>query len=103
MHASVQIGKVRLQFYSVRLPCHAIHSRGSLRDKMHESIPEQAHWLGAVVRGYFAYHAVPSNFEARSVSLLCHLGVDADTTTPQPTYSHDLGEDAARDVAPTVP
>jgi RNA-directed DNA polymerase len=36
----------------------------SLRQKMHESIPEQGQWLGAVVRGYFAYHAVPSNFQA---------------------------------------
>jgi hypothetical protein len=25
------------------------------------AIPEQGHWLGQVVRGYFAYHAVPTN------------------------------------------
>ena len=28
---------------------------------MHEPIPEQGRWLGQVVRGYFAYHAVPTN------------------------------------------
>ena len=29
--------------------------------RMHEPIPEQGRWLGQVVRGYFAYHAVPTN------------------------------------------
>ena len=28
---------------------------------MHEPIPEQGRWLAQVVRGYFAYHAVPTN------------------------------------------
>jgi hypothetical protein len=28
---------------------------------MHEPIPEQGRWLGQVVRGYFAYHAVRTN------------------------------------------
>ena len=28
---------------------------------MHYSIPEQGKWLGQVVRGYFNYHAVPTN------------------------------------------
>jgi RNA-directed DNA polymerase len=32
-----------------------------LRRRMHEPIPEQGRWLGQVVRGYFAYHAVPTN------------------------------------------
>jgi RNA-directed DNA polymerase len=32
-----------------------------LRKCMHQSIPEQGRWLGQVVRGYFAYHAVPTN------------------------------------------
>lgn len=35
-----------------------------LRRKMHASIPEQGRWLGQVVRGYFAYHAVPTNADA---------------------------------------
>jgi group II intron reverse transcriptase/maturase len=32
-----------------------------LRQRMHESIPQQGKWLAQVVRGYFAYHAVPTN------------------------------------------
>jgi hypothetical protein len=32
----------------------------ALRKHMHQPIPEQGHWLGQVVRGYFAYHAVPT-------------------------------------------
>jgi hypothetical protein len=36
----------------------------ALRKRMHEPIPVQGHWLRQVVRGYFAYHAVPSNSRA---------------------------------------
>ena len=35
-----------------------------LRRRMHEPIPVQGKWLGQVVRGYFAYHAVPTNSRA---------------------------------------
>ena len=35
--------------------------KDTLRRKMHLPIPEQGTWLGQVVTGYFAYHAVPSN------------------------------------------
>ena len=34
--------------------------------RMHQAIPEQGRWLAQVVRGYFAYHAVPTNFTALS-------------------------------------
>lgn len=34
-----------------------------LRRRMHEPIPVQGKWLAQVVRGYFAYHAVPTNIE----------------------------------------
>jgi RNA-directed DNA polymerase len=34
--------------------------------RMHQSIPEQGSWLAQVIRGYFAYHAVPTNFAALS-------------------------------------
>jgi RNA-directed DNA polymerase len=33
----------------------------ALRQRMHDSIPEQGTWLAQVVRGYFNYHAVPTN------------------------------------------
>jgi RNA-directed DNA polymerase len=35
-----------------------------MRQRMHEPIPEQGKWLAQVVRGYFAYHAVPTNSAA---------------------------------------
>jgi RNA-directed DNA polymerase len=31
---------------------------------MHQPIPEQGRWLRQVVTGFFAYHAVPTNFRA---------------------------------------
>src|SRR5215831_15910066 len=37
-----------------------------LRRRMHQWIPEQGRWLAQVIRGYFAYHAVPTNFPALS-------------------------------------
>ena len=35
-----------------------------LRRRMHDSIPSQGQWLRQVVTGFFAYHAVPNNFDA---------------------------------------
>ena len=35
--------------------------REELRERMHHSIREQGQWLGQMMRGYFAYHAVPTN------------------------------------------
>jgi hypothetical protein len=36
--------------------------KGELRRRMHQPIPEQGKWLRQVVTGFFAYHAVPTNF-----------------------------------------
>ena len=41
-------------------------SKRSCDRRMHEPIPEQGKWLAQVVRGYFAYHAVPTNLSALS-------------------------------------
>lgn len=35
--------------------------RDALMRKRHMSVVEQGKWLGSVVRGYFAYHAIPTN------------------------------------------
>jgi group II intron reverse transcriptase/maturase len=40
------------------------HIKEELRRRWHLSIPEQGEWLGQVVRGFFAYHAVPTNTNA---------------------------------------
>ena len=37
---------------------------GELRQRMHQSIPQQGEWLQLVVAGYFRYHAVPTNWAA---------------------------------------
>ena len=42
-----------------------------LKRRMHEPIPLQGKWLGQVVRGYFAYHAVPTN--GSSASACCSV------------------------------
>jgi RNA-directed DNA polymerase len=36
----------------------------ALRHRRHWSIAEQGKWLGSVIRGFFAYHAVPTNSRA---------------------------------------
>ena len=37
-----------------------------LRHRWHQDVAEQGRWLGSVVRGFFAYHAVPTNSRALS-------------------------------------
>jgi RNA-directed DNA polymerase len=49
----------------------------ALKRRMHQPIPETGVWLGQVVRGYFNYHAVPTNYEVLAafryhVTLLWH-------------------------------
>ena len=36
--------------------------KDQLRLKINESIPQQGRWLRRIVQGYFAYHAVPTNY-----------------------------------------
>ena len=38
--------------------------KAQLRDRRHDAIPGQGRWLRSVVTGYFAYHAVPTNYRA---------------------------------------
>ena len=45
-----------------------------LRERRHESIPEQGRWLKQVVTGFFAYHAVPTN--AKALSAFRHYVTD---------------------------
>ena len=40
--------------------------KDELRRRMHDPIPQQGQWLRQVVRGYFAYHAVPTNVASLS-------------------------------------
>lgn len=38
-----------------------------MRHRMHQPIGVQGKWLGQVVRGYYNYHAVPTNYRALAV------------------------------------
>jgi group II intron reverse transcriptase/maturase len=49
---------------SDRLRAKLAEIKEELRRRMHHSIPEQGGWLAQVIRGFFAYHAVPTNFAA---------------------------------------
>jgi len=47
-----------------RLQAKLLEVKEGLRRRMHQPIPRQGEWLCQVVRGYFAYHAVPTNSRA---------------------------------------
>ena len=55
---------VKRQTRSDRLRAKVKAVKKVLRRCRHQSIPEQGRWLRQVVRGYFNYHAVPTNYEA---------------------------------------
>ena len=44
-----------------RVRAKLVQIKEALRRGLHKPIPEQGRWLGQVVRGFFAYHAVPTN------------------------------------------
>jgi len=49
-----------------RMRAKLLEIKTQMRKRMHASIPEQGRWLKAVVTGFFAYHAVPTNQRALS-------------------------------------
>lgn len=54
------------QTIAKRLRAALQETKTELRRRMHQPVREQGKWLGSVVRGYFAYHAVPTNNRALS-------------------------------------
>ena len=67
-----------------------------MRRRMHRPIPEQGKWLGQVVRGYFNYHAVPTNASCTArVPAPCHRPLAAHAAASQPEGSDDVGTDDA--------
>jgi RNA-directed DNA polymerase len=64
-------GKTRAGKFQIKRKTRADRMRAKLREikqemrrRMHWPIPDQGRWLGRVVRGYFNYHAVPTNGRA---------------------------------------
>ena len=67
-------GKTRAGKFQIRRKTRADRMRAKLKmikaemwRRMHQPIPNQGKWLGRVVRGYFNYHAVPTNGQALNV------------------------------------
>ena len=67
-------GKTRAGKFQIRRKTRADRMRAKLQEikeqrkwHMHKPIPEQGQWLAWVVRGYFNYHAVPTNGRALHV------------------------------------
>jgi hypothetical protein len=48
--------------------------KAELRRRMHQTVPDQGHWLNQVVTGHFAYYAVPTN--SRALSAFPHYVTD---------------------------
>ena len=48
--------------------------KAELRRRMHQPIPSQGQWLKLVVKGHFAYYAVPTN--SRTLSAFRHYVTD---------------------------
>jgi RNA-directed DNA polymerase len=44
-----------------RMQATILRVKADLQRRRHQPIPEQGRWLGQVVRGFYAYHAVPTN------------------------------------------
>jgi len=66
-------GRCRRGLFQLRRKSRQDRIRGKLKEikeelwrRMHWPIPEQGVWLAQVIRGFFAYHAVPTNFTALS-------------------------------------
>ncbi len=67
-------GKTRAGKFQIKRKTRADRMRAKLQEikeqlkrHMHQPIPEQGQWLAWVVRGYFNYHAVPTNGHALNV------------------------------------
>jgi RNA-directed DNA polymerase len=48
--------------------------KAELRQRMHQTIPDQGHWLRQVVTGHFAYYAIPTN--SRALTAFRHYVAD---------------------------
>jgi hypothetical protein len=69
----------------MRAKLHSI--RDELRRRVHQTPKQQGEWLGSVVRGYLAYHAVPTN--AHAIRAFCSQVVRSWHKTLRRRSQHD--------------
>jgi RNA-directed DNA polymerase len=74
-------GKTRAGRFQIKRKTRPDRMRAKLKmikeemwQRMHQPIPDQGRWLGRIVRGYFNYHAVPTN--ARALDAFRHHVTD---------------------------
>jgi RNA-directed DNA polymerase len=74
-------GRSRAGKFLIKRKSRRDRMRGKLKEikeemqrRRHQPIPEQGKWLAQVVRGYFAYHAVPTN--SASIRAFRHYVID---------------------------
>lgn len=69
-------------------------AKEALRRRMHEPIGERERWLGQVVRGFFAYRAIPTNSAAlRAFRYHITDSLAAHASLAQPEGRNDVGAD----------
>jgi len=56
--------KVKRKTMRKRLTVNLHEVKAELGKRIHQSIRDQGSWLRSVIRGYFAYHAIPDNSQA---------------------------------------
>jgi len=66
MCAKTKTGRfwIKRKTISKRMRAKLADVKDQLKQRRHHSIPEQGRWVGSVVRGHFAYYAVPGNSDA---------------------------------------
>jgi RNA-directed DNA polymerase len=66
MCAKTKTGRfwIKRKTISKRMRAKLADVKDQLKARRHHSIPEQGRWVGSVVRGHFAYYAVPGNSDA---------------------------------------
>jgi len=74
-------GRSRRGYFQLQRKTRRDHMRAKLqeikvelRQRMHQTIPDQGHWLRQVVTGHFAYYAIPTN--SRALSAFRHYVAD---------------------------
>ena len=73
-----------------------VEIKEALNRMRHVPVPEQGRWLGQVVRGYLAYHAVPTNSrKITSLPISRRVALATRALAPKPEGPRHVGADGA--------